>query len=58
MCRNTIRDGGSTALNTAYTLDTVEMVYTADLVYTVYMVYTIDMVYITLLTGWIPLRLL
>ena len=46
--KNIIRDGGSTALYTAYTVDTVNnvgMVYTVDMVYTVGMVYTVDMVY-------------
>ena len=40
--KNTIRDGGSTALYAAYTVDTI---YTVDMVYTVNMVYTIDFVY-------------
>ena len=43
--KNTIRDGGSTALYTAYTVDTVYTVYTIDTVDTVDMVYTIDMTY-------------
>ena len=33
--RFTIRDGDSTALQTAYTVDTVDMVYTIDTVYTI-----------------------
>ena len=33
--RNTIRDGGSTALKTADTVDTVDMAYTVDMVYSV-----------------------
>ena len=41
MFRNTIRDGGSTALYTAYTVATVNNV---DMVYTVDTVYTVDMV--------------
>ena len=48
MFRNTIRDGGSTALYTAYTVATVnnvDMVYTVDMVYSVDMVYTVDTVY-------------
>ena len=43
---NTFRDGGSTALEiayTVYTVDTVHMAYTVDKVYTVEMVYTVDM---------------
>ena len=32
---NTIRDGGSIALNAAYTVDTVDMVYTVKMVYNV-----------------------
>ena len=40
--KNTIIDGGSTALYTAYTVYTVDMVYT---VYTVDMAYTVDMIY-------------
>ena len=32
MKKNTIRDGGSTAQETAYTFDTVDMVYTVDTV--------------------------
>ena len=46
--KNTIRDGGSTTLYAAYTVDTVDAVdmdYTVDMVYTVDMIYTIDMVY-------------
>ena len=39
--RNTIRDGGSTALYAAYTVDTV---YIVDMVYAFDMVYTVDMV--------------
>ena len=42
--KNTIRDGGSTALYTAYTVDTVDRAYTVDTVYTVYMIYTVDIV--------------
>ena len=51
--KNTIRDGGSIALYTAYTVDTVDMAYTVDTVdmaytvdtvYTVYMIYTVDTV--------------
>ena len=40
--RNAIRDGGSTALYAAYTVDTVVTVYTFD---TVDIVTTVDMVY-------------
>ena len=40
---NTIRDGGSTAL---YAADTVDMYYTIDVVYTVDMVYTISITYL------------
>ena len=46
--KNTIRDGGSTALyaaytvGTVYTVDNVDMVYTADMVYTFDTVYTVD----------------
>ena len=40
--RNTIRDGGITALYAAYTVDTVVTVYTFD---TVDIVTTVDMVY-------------
>ena len=36
--KNTIRDGGSTALYAAYTVD---MVFTVDTVYTVDMVFTV-----------------
>ena len=43
MQNNTIRDGGSIALYTAYTVDTVDMAYTVD---TVDMAYTVDTVYI------------
>ena len=46
--KDTIRDGGSTALYAAYTVDTVDSVdtvYTVDMVYTIDMVYTVDMVY-------------
>ena len=39
MKKNTIRDGGSTALYAAYTVDTFD---TVDMVYTVYTVYTIQ----------------
>ena len=35
--KNTIRDGGSTELKAAYTVDTVDMVYNVDMVYTVAM---------------------
>ena len=38
--KNTIRDGGSTELNAAHTVDTVDMIYSVDMVYTVNMVYT------------------
>ena len=38
--KSTIRDGGSTALKTA---DTVDMAYTFDMVYTVDMFYIVDM---------------
>ena len=44
---NTIRDGGSTALSAAYTVntvDTVDRVYTVDMVCTVYTVHTIETV--------------
>ena len=34
--KNIIRDGGSTALYAAYTVDTVDMVYTVDTAYTIY----------------------
>ena len=40
--KNTIRDGGSTALYAAYTVD---MVYIIDMVYTLDLVYTADMSY-------------
>ena len=40
--KNTIRDGGSTVLCTAYTVDIVDTVDTVD---TVDIVYTVDMVY-------------
>ena len=43
--KNTIRNGGNTALynvDTADTIDTDDMVYTVDLVYTVDMLYTLD----------------
>ena len=40
--KNTIRDGGSTTLYAANTVDTV---YTVDMVYTLYTVDTVDMVY-------------
>ena len=43
--KNAIRDGGSTALWTAYTVDHVDMVYTIDMTYTVDTVYTADNVY-------------
>ena len=58
--KNTIRDGGSTTLEaaytvvtvctvvtvyTVYTVDTIEMVYNVDMEYTVVMVYTVHMVY-------------
>ena len=43
--KNTIRDGGSTALYTALTVDSVYMVYSVDMVYTVDMVSTVDMIY-------------
>ena len=46
--KNTIRDGGSTALYACYTvdtLDTVDIVYTVDKVYTVDLVCIVDMVY-------------
>ena len=49
--KNTIRDGGSTALyaahtlETVYTVDTIDMVYPVDMVYTVRMVYAVDLVY-------------
>ena len=44
---NTIRDGGSTALNTAYTVGSVNTVYTVHClsVYTVYTVFTVYIVY-------------
>ena len=40
--KNTITDGGSTALYAAYTVDTVDTVYTVDTVDTVDTVYTIQ----------------
>ena len=43
--KDTIRDGGSTALYTVDTIDTVDMVYAVDMVNTVDRVYTVDMVY-------------
>ena len=43
--RNTIRDGGSTALKTADTVDTVDMAYTFEMIYTVDMFYAVDIVY-------------
>ena len=46
--KNTIRDGGSTALLTADTVDTYDTVDTVDpvdTVHTVHTVYTVDMVY-------------
>ena len=43
--KNSIRDGGSTALYAAYTVDKVETVFTASTVYTVDMVLIVDMVY-------------
>ena len=39
--RNIITDPGSTALYTAYTVDTVDTVYTVDMVYTVDLVYIV-----------------
>ena len=36
--KNAIRDGGSTALEAVYTVETVDMVYTVDMIYTVDMV--------------------
>ena len=46
--KDTIRDGGSTVLYAAFTVDTIDSVYTVDSVCTVYtsdMVYTVDIVY-------------
>ena len=43
--KNTIRDGVSTALCAAFTVDTGDTVNTVDMVYTVDMVDTVDMVY-------------
>ena len=40
--KNSIRDGGSTALYAAYTVDKVETVFTASTVYTVDMVLIVD----------------
>ena len=40
--KNTIRDGGSTALKIAYTVDAVDTVDTVDTVYTVYTVDIVD----------------
>ena len=40
--KNTIRDGGNTALYTAYTIDTVDTVDIVDTVDTVDTVYTIE----------------
>ena len=40
--KSTIKDGGSTTLKTA---DTVDMAYTFDMVYTVDMFYAVDIVY-------------
>ena len=42
--KNTIRDGGSTALYAAYTIYTVYTVDTVDMVYTGDMVCTVDMI--------------
>ena len=42
--KNTIRDGGCTALYTVDTVDTADMVYTVDMVYIVDMFYTVDSV--------------
>ena len=44
MKKNSNRDGGSTALYAAFTVDTLDMVYIVDMVYTVEMVYTVDTV--------------
>ena len=44
--KNAIRDRGNTALEAAYTVDTVDMI---DMVCTVNMVFTVDMVYTV---GW------
>ena len=43
--KKTIKDGGSTALCTAYIVDTVDVVYTVDTVYTFYTVDTVYTVY-------------
>ena len=43
--KNTIRDGGSTALNTVYTVYTAYIFPTVCTVYTVYTVYTVKIVY-------------
>ena len=40
--KNTIRDGGSTALYTVDMVHTLDMVYTVDIVYIVDMVYIVD----------------
>ena len=46
--KNTIKDGGSTALDAAFTVDTVDtvnMVYNVDIVNSIDIVYTFDTVY-------------
>ena len=43
--KNTIRDGGSTALYTAYTVDTVDTVDTDDTIYTAYTIKTVYTVF-------------
>ena len=40
--KNSNRDGNSTALYAAFTVDTDDMVYTVDMFYTVEMVYTVE----------------
>ena len=50
--KNTIRDGGSTTLYAAYTVDTVDAV---DMDYTVDMVYTVDIVYTVM---WLKLLII
>ena len=59
MSKNTIRDGGSTALYavytvyTVYTFDTFYMVYTVDLVYTVGTVYTVIWLKLLIWVVWL-----
>ena len=59
MSKNTIRDGGSTALYavyTVYTVDTFYMVYTVDLVYTVGTVYTVIWLKLLIWVVWLARR--